>query len=238
MCLPARAQAADTAGVLILGDSNSEGPFGGMLYDGLRHMRDPVTKNRLKVSIFAKCGAGAHDWVDKSFAKFICGAWNCSNDRILFDCEHLRDGAIPPLHELYADLGADRRVTLVALGVNMLWGDRDQNLRDAATLIAAIHAEGSACIWIGPPQTGDAFVTVFAFNSFVTALRKTVTKNGCRFIASDDKTDRRRIAPREDHYSDADSVDWAQKVLDELDQPASPGDRPFLTLFARGAAME
>ena len=30
------------AGILILGDSNSEGPFGGALYDTLRALKDPV----------------------------------------------------------------------------------------------------------------------------------------------------------------------------------------------------
>jgi hypothetical protein len=228
----ARAAApAGAAGILILGDSNSEGPFGGRLYDALGARRDPLSGDRLKVSIYAKCAARADDWLDPARAPFICGAWICDNGRVLGFCPHLREGASPPLHRLYAALGAARHVTLVALGVNMLWGDTDKHLRDAAALAAAIRAEGSVCIWIGPPQTGPEFVTVYAYEHITAALRAAVTRAGCRFIRSDDKTDRRHIAPREDHYPEADAVAWADAVLDELDHPPDPADKPLMSLF-------
>lgn len=214
------------AGILILGDSNCEGPFGGALYDALRTMRDPTTGRTLAVKIFAKCGAGADDWIVKEKSLIDCGAWVCGGGRPIKDCLHSRGGHIPPLAELYADLGAERKVTVVALGVNMVIGNRQRKLRDAENLIAAIHAQGSACIWIGPPETADMFVPPKTFDSFAADLKRTVTASGCRYVASDDKTDRRNLGrnTKDNHYAPDDARAWAQKVLFELEHPVG-GDR-------------
>jgi hypothetical protein len=240
LALPAAARAEDaarTAGVLILGDSNSEGPFGGTLYDSLRAMRDPKTGTPLKVSIFAKCGAGANDWTSREYAKIDCGAWRCDDDRELHDCRHFMGGTIPPLARLYDDLGAERRVTLVVLGLNMIIGHREQKLRDAQVLIDAIAANGSACIWIGPPQPGDLFVDPEVYESFVADLRRTVTRAGCRYIGSDDKTDRRNLGrhTKDDHYSREDAIVWARKVLAELARPVERGEKAMLDYFESSA---
>ncbi len=132
------------AGILILGDSNSEGPFGGTLYDTLRAVHDPVSGQLLNVTIFAKCGAGAKDWTERDYANIDCGAWSCGAGLSLRDCRHFRDGDIPPLPDLYAELRSGRRVTIAALGLNMIIGNRREKLRDATKLIAAIHAQHSA----------------------------------------------------------------------------------------------
>jgi hypothetical protein len=217
------------AGILILGDSNSEGPFGGTLYDTLRAMRDPVSGQMLNVTIFAKCGAGANDWTERDYANIDCGAWSCGAGLSLRDCRHFNEGDIPPLPDLYAELRSQRRVTIAALGLNMIIGNRREKLRDATKLIAAIHAQHSACIWIGPPQAGDLFVDPDVFANFIADLRRTVEKNGCRYIASDDKTDRRNIQRKEDHYPRDDAIAWATKVLYELAHPVNAGDKPLLT---------
>ncbi len=237
--LPAQAFARDSAaGVLVLGDSNSEGPFGGALYDALGAMRDPATGAPLKVSIFAKCGAGANDWTERDYATIDCGAWRCGDGRAVRDCRHFVGGSIPTLARLYDDLGAQRRVTLVALGLNMIIGKRAQKLRDAVRLIDAIHEQNSACIWIGPPQPGDLFVDPDVFDSFVADLRRTVTRDGCRYIASDDKTDRRNLGrhTKDDHYSRDDAVAWARKVLAELAHPRTRTEKPLLALFGAASA--
>jgi hypothetical protein len=236
-CAPIAANAAGAtgaAGVLMLGDSNSEGPFGGALYTALRAMRDPLTGSDLKVSVFAKCGAGANDWTARDYATIDCGAWACDDDRDISDCRHFKGGAIPPLPRLYENLGAERRVTLVVLGLNMIIGHRSEKLADAVRLIAAIHHNYSACIWIGPPQPGDLFVDPDVFESFVADLKRTVTREGCRYISSDDKTDRRDLGhhTKDDHYSREDAIAWARKVLAELAHPATPHDKPLLAMFA------
>jgi len=197
-------------------------------------MNDPATGAPLKVAIFAKCGAGANDWTSREYANIDCGAWRCGDGRTLSDCRHFMGGTIPPLARLYGDLGAERRVTLVVLGLNMIIGRRTQKLRDAQVLIDAIHEQNSACIWIGPPQPGDLFVDPDVFDSFVADLRRTVTRNGCRFIASDDKTDRRNLGrhTKDDHYSREDAVAWARKVLAELAHPQTREDKPLLELLA------
>ena len=244
VCAPAVAWAQDDdavpavapsgAGVLILGDSNSEGPFGGTMYDALRAMRDPKTGAPLKVSIFAKCGAGANDWTSREYAKIDCGAWRCDDGRSLRDCPHFKGGDIPPLGRLYEQLGAERRVTLAILGLNMIIGRRAEKLHDAQVLIDAIAAHHSACIWIGPPQPGDLFVDPDVYESFVADLRRTVTRAGCRYIGSDDKTDRRNLGrhTKDDHYSRDDAIEWARKVLAELARPAGRGDRSLDTMLA------
>jgi len=232
---PAMAQdaAPSGAGILILGDSNSEGPFGGTLYDALRARHDPATGAALKVSIFAKCGAGANDWTER--ARIDCGAWVCGDGLALRGCPHIRGGYIPTLPRLYARLGAQRPVTLVILGLNMIIGRRSEKLHDAERLIAAIHAAQSACIWIGPPQPGDLFVDPDVFTSFVADLKATVTRSGCRYIASDDKTDRRNLGrhTKDDHYSREDAEAWARKVLVELDRPVNRADKPLPALLAQ-----
>ena len=232
LALPVQAMAEDAGGVLILGDSNAEGPFGGALYKALRDTPDPVTRAPLKVSIFAKCGAGANDWTSREYARIDCGAWAC-NGAPIAHCKHFRDGAIPPLPDLYADLRANRRVTIVALGLNMILGRRSTKMHDAERLIAAIRANNSACSWIGPPEPGDLFVDPDRYEDFIADLRITVRNAGCRYIRSDDKTDRRNVSRRDDHYSADDATAWARQVLAELHKPAHDGDKPLLAMLAK-----
>ena len=125
-------------------------------------------------------------------------------------------------------------MTLVVLGLNMIIGRRAQKLEDAANLIAAIHAQHSACIWIGPPQPGNLFVPPGEYESFVDDLARTVTRNGCRYVSSDDKTNRRDLGEntKDDHYSRPDAEAWARKVLYELDHPVTHGDKPLRALLA------
>lgn len=230
--LPSLAQAGDDrAGILILGDSNSEGPFGLTLYDALRSMRDPVGGKKLNVAIYAKCGAGARDWINRDYAKIICTAWECSNDRILAECEHFNGGETPTLQELYDNLDAARKVTLVALGLNMLGYGSDIHMDEAAQLIAAIKKAGSACVWVGPPQAGAKFFPLIGQARFLAALKDTVIKNGCQFIDSTDKTDRADIPEKEDHYPEDKAIAWANRVLEELRNPLTPGDRSLNQLL-------
>jgi hypothetical protein len=239
LAAPARAagamQAADTgaAGVLILGDSNGEGPFGGELYDVLRTLRDPLTNRPLRVEIYAKCGAGSNDWTSREYAKLDCGAWRCGDDRPTSACLHFMTGEIPPLPELYRELGAERRVTLVVLGLNMIIGNREEKMGDARELIREIAAQNSACIWVGPPQTGDGFVSVERYDGFIADLSQTVTAAGCRYISSADKTDRRNLGihSRDDHYDRDAAIEWADLVLNELLHPAAAGERSLLDYF-------
>lgn len=224
--LPAR---ADGAGVLIIGDSNAEGPFGATLYDTLRNTRDPVTAAPLAVSIFAKCGAGANDWFERGANRIDCGAWACDSNQSVRVCKHFREGRIPSLSDLYDKLGATRRVTVVALGLNMIIGRRSSKMWEAEQLIARIRESKSGCIWIGPPQTGDLFVARERYADFIGDLKRTVTRAGCRYIASDDKTDRREIGAKDDHYAPYEAKQWARRVLAELRQPLAEllGARPL-----------
>jgi hypothetical protein len=230
---------AQSAGILILGDSNSEGPFGGTLYDTLRAKGPPGSDASVNIKMFAKCGAGANDWIERDAANIDCGAWICDGGRPASSCRHSWGGRIPALPELYSDLHAERRVTLVVLGLNMIIGRRARKLDDAVDLIAAIHAQHSACIWIGPPQPGNLFVPPDVYESFVADLRHTVTRNGCRYVSSDDKTDRRNLGEnaKDDHYSKPDAEAWARKVLYELDHPVGRADKPLNELLA-GAQQE
>jgi hypothetical protein len=229
----------ESAGILILGDSNSEGPFGGTLYDTLRATRDARSGEAISVKMFAKCGAGANDWIERDAANIDCGAWICDDGRPASSCRHSWGGTIPTLPELYADLHAERRVTLVVLGLNMIIGHRARKLDDAVNLIAAIHAQHSACIWVGPPQPGNLFVPPSVYESFVDDLQHTVTHNGCRYISSDDKTDRHDLGEntKDDHYSKPDAEAWARKVLYELNHPASRGGKPLADILS-GAQQE
>ena len=121
----------------------------------------------------------------------------------------------------------------------MIIGRRARKLEDATDLIAAIHAQHSACIWIGPPQPGNLFVPPSEYESFVADLEHTVTHNGCRYISSADKTDRHDLGgnTKDDHYSKPDAEAWARKVLYELDHPVSARRQASLNELFRSAGL-
>lgn len=230
LALAAPAFAENIGGVLVLGDSNAEGPFGAEIYNSLRALHDPVGGEPLRVTIYAKCGAGANDWTSREYAVIDCGAWTCDRGREISSCHHFMHGSIPPLPELYATLNARRTATVIILGLNMIIGNRQEKIVDAERLIRAVHDNNSTCIWVGPPQAGDGFVSVAKYESFIADLRDVVTSNGCRYISSADKTDRRVFGEhsRDDHFDRDDAVAWADRVLGELNHPVSVREKSLL----------
>ena len=140
--------------------------------------------------------------------------------------------------QLYDTLNARRTATVIVLGLNMIFGNREKKLADAEKLIAAVHDNDSTCIWVGPPQAGDGFVGVAKYESFIADLKDVVTANGCRYISSADKTDRRVFGAHssDDHFDRNDAVAWADRVLAELNHPVSVREYSLLdALKADGA---
>jgi hypothetical protein len=86
-------------------------------------------------------------------------------------------------------------------------------------------------------SAGDLFVAVGTYDSFVADLKRTVKQNGCRYISSDDKTDRRDLGvhTKDDHYSRDDAIAWAKKILAELDRPTDPRDKSLTEMLQAAA---
>lgn len=90
-------------------------------------------------------------------------------------------------------------------------------MNDVIAVIRLINEAQSQCIWIGPPQAGTKYISVTKYEEFVELLKNTVTANGCRFIDSNNKTDRRTITDSMGlHYNCRESEAWAAKILVEI----------------------
>ena len=170
LALPAGA--ADT--ILVVGDSHTAGNFGQKLDDDLR----AAAGNRVATygvcsarpaSYFAdtphSCGHLFRGFDKKAPAKWLGG-------RVYK--EKLPGGEVewvktPELAQLLSDHSPT--VTVVALGANL-----PISLDSVGKTLDAIHAAGSACVWIGPPyirKTSDAQI-----DSVYATLRKAgVTKS-------------------------------------------------------------
>lgn len=111
------------------------------------------------------------------------------------------------------------KVTIVALGTNMIKGKRDQTESETRSLILKIKESGSQCIWIGPPQAAVFFSPQAKFNEFVEKLEAVVESEGCRFISSVDKTSRENLNDSMGlHYGCKDAETWAKKTVPVLKQ--------------------
>lgn len=109
------------------------------------------------------------------------------------------------------------KVTVVALGTNMIKGKRDQSESEARSLILKIKEAGSQCIWIGPPQAALFFSPEAKFNEFVEKLESVVESEGCRFVSSVDKTARENLNDSMGlHYGCKDAETWAKKTIPVL----------------------
>ncbi len=109
------------------------------------------------------------------------------------------------------------KVTVVALGTNMIKGKRDQTESEARSLILKIKEAGSQCVWIGPPQAALFFSPETKFNEFVEKLEAFVESEGCRFVSSVDKTARENLNDSMGlHYGCKDAETWAKKTFPVL----------------------
>jgi len=210
------------ADILFIGDSEGLGYFGAQLYRAMANERDPKNGKPLKVWSFWTCGSDAQSWL--SGATSYCGIRTCNGAG---DCarDHGPDDRPGRVH--YAALRyylgrVAPRITIVALGVNML-SLRDPSFRRAyggylegvAALAGQIHDTNSRCIWIGPPQVALRTKSAEDYQRFSSDLGRAARRGGCGYIDSNPLSDRRYVVARDSegiHYQAVGEKAWEAKV--------------------------
>jgi hypothetical protein len=215
------------ADIMFVGDSQGLGFFGAQLYRSLATERDAKADRVLKVWALWTCGSDVASW-DRGATTYCgirtCnGAGDCARDHGPFD----RPGRVR-YAALSRYLGLVRpRVTIVSLGTNMLTsrgfefrGYYGAYLAEAAKLAGQIQASGSACIWIGPPQTALKTRPLAEYEQFDVDFGRAVTGKGCRYIDSDKLSDRAYVLkgdPEGIHYQGTGEKAWEAKVWQQLE---------------------
>jgi len=203
------------ADILYIGDSHSTGCFGRTLDVSLRTLKtkeNPQSAERpASVLTQASCGSASSHWLKSNGHVTRCGALIC-------DASGACDSKIKKTDSIGILLEQEKpKVTVVALGTNMIKGKRDQTESEARSLILKIKEAGSQCVWIGPPQAALFFSPETKFNEFVEKLETFVESEGCRFVSSVDKTARENLNDSMGlHYGCRDAETWAKKTFPVL----------------------
>lgn len=212
---------AHAADVLYIGDSHSYGCFGETLDKSMRSMK-ASTGVALTVRSSATCGSSAASWLAVKGHETHCGYRSCTGNNT---CTKSTKGHSDSAEKVLQD--ESPKVTVVALGSNMLKRDPFAAMTDVHNLIGKIKAHHSECVWIGPPQPALFFRTAEAYQAFNERLRSTVKGGGCRFILSDDKTSRENLRDAMGlHYDCANATRWSEKVMKELRPVLQSGIAP------------
>ena len=210
------------AEIVFVGDSESLGYFGAQLYRSLSSEPDPKTNTPLKVWAYWTCGSDAASWINGDTT--YCGirtcnrAGDCARDHGPLD----RPGRVKfaPLARYLAHIKP--RVTIVSLGSNMLTlrmgeyrGYYSTYLAQVRRLAGDIVAQGSQCLWIGPPQASLKTKSLMVYKQFVADLGRTAKAASCAFIDSNPLSDRRFVLrgdPEGIHYDGDGEKAWETRV--------------------------
>lgn len=196
---------AHAAEALYIGDSHSFGCFGEEIDRTIRSKSSSLRS-------LATCGSGTWSWLKKDMNETSCGYRACSATG---KCTKSLKGKGPSLSDL---LDTEKpKLTVVALGTNMMKSNFEYTMPEAKQMIAQIKKSGSACVWIGAPQAATFFNPITAQDKYFELLRNTVESEGCLFISSHDKTARENLNDTMGlHYSCKHGTAWGKKVGDEL----------------------
>lgn len=210
------------ADILFIGDSEGLGYFGAQLYRAIAAERDPHTGKALRVWSFWTCGSDAQSWLNGAIS--YCGIRTCNSAG---ECARDHGPDDKPGSVRYAALRyylgkVAPRVTVVALGVNMLsLRDRafrrsyDGYLKGVGALASEVRGAGSRCIWIGPPQVAERTRPAADYARFSTDLGRAAQHSGCGYIDSNPLSDRRYIVVQDSegiHYQPAGEKAWEARV--------------------------
>ncbi len=212
LAIPAMAGSAD---ILVIGDSHATGCFGTSLYDQLETFRPIGSANNARVHLIATCGSSVLSWTKDHSTR--CGFLDCAPGApCTLKARFSTTGSTASLDSLLAKLNP--RVTVVALGSNMLkWGWRNSQAQ-VAGLIATIHSRKSACLWIGPPTPGlqgSSCVAKGKYDEYIEKMKAFVEGLGCAFVHSGDYTESARVPasdPQCMHQGCKSATAWAAEA--------------------------
>ena len=125
--------------ILMVGDSQSIGPFGMGLYGRLKAVFP-------RTSLYASCGSIGRDWIRGN--PTLCGYRSRSETGEALDSQV---GRTPKLPRLLETLKPD--LVIVALSGNYSRMPEEAAIQDMAVIARLIQKSGSKCLWITAPRS-------------------------------------------------------------------------------------
>jgi hypothetical protein len=202
------------AKTLYIGDSHSIDCFGDSI-------REKISQQD-EIDFYASCGSSTTSWLQSSGPNTKCGGKKCLSKKT---CEKQDQVRYPNFSQLLES--SQPQNVVIALGTNMIKSPWDRTAREVERMINLIKMKNSECLWIGPPQPKEHFISFKEFLEFNEQLRKTVESLNCQFLSSAELTDRNQISdPLGLHYSCQQGRVWAQKILQTW-PPPQPQTKPL-----------
>jgi hypothetical protein len=163
--------------ILYIGDSISDGLFGGTIDQDLRS----VSSN---VKTLAWCGSTPATWMNNApRARTICGFWE-------HDPSGSQSRALPKSAPNFVDelASVKPRVTVVQLGTNIaaIYPELGGKAKDSAqAMMEQIKSHGSQCVWIGPPPVDprkEHVISLEKLNETSMMIKNVALSEGCTYI--------------------------------------------------------
>ncbi|MBY0416240.1 MAG: SGNH/GDSL hydrolase family protein [Bdellovibrionales bacterium] len=205
LCTLSSAHALDNPTILYVGDSHSYGKLGTVIEKNLSTISP-------KVVMHASCGATPSTWLGNlKYEKTVCGYWFKEGTTE----ERLKEHQTPKFGDELAKYRPD--VTIIQLGTNIAAGETPENsAASIKTMMAKVSAEGSQCIWIGPPDANSKVVTRQKLQKTNDLLIKLSKENNCQYVDSLKLT----VFPEKNsegiHYPPTLSAAWGDEVSLQL----------------------
>lgn len=202
--ISASAFSATNPSILYVGDSHSYGKLG-----------TTIEKNLSKISqnivLEASCGATPNTWLgNNKFEKTVCGFWKKDGALEVRSQEH----QTPKFADELAKYRPD--ITIVQLGTNIAVNAPKNATKSIVAMMNAISAEGSKCIWIGPPDANSKVVTRERLKETNSLLIELAKIHKCEYIDSLKLTSFPAKNKEGIHYPPSLSAEWGEKVSLEL----------------------
>lgn len=199
-----RAMATVNPTILYVGDSHSYGKLGTTIDKNLSSISE-------RVILEASCGATPNTWLGTNkFEKTVCGFWKKDGKDEVRSVEH----QTPKFADELAKYRPD--ITIVQLGTNIAVNAPKNATKSIVAMMTAISAEGSKCIWIGPPDANSKIVTRIRLKETNLLLSDLAKKYNCDYIDSLKLTSFPAKNKEGIHYPPSLSAEWGEKVSVEL----------------------
>lgn len=187
--------------ILYIGDSHSYGKLGTTVEANLSTISE-------RVIMESSCGASAYTWLGKAgYQKTVCGFWKKDGKDEIRTTEH----QTPKFSDELAKYNP--QVVIIQLGTNMAAAEKPANSRNSIDqLMKETKAQGSECIWIGPPDANSKIVTKEKLQITNNLIKELADLNGCTFIDSLQLTSFPKESKEGIHYPPSLSKEWGEKV--------------------------
>ncbi len=160
--------------ILIIGDSQTMGPYGDELYSSFKSDGNTV-------NMYAVCAA-TPSYFTKGSSILSCGAEYTYDDGT---SDYVTSGTTPLLTKLIDE--HTPALVFVTFASNM-YGWSEASMESAiSTFAAEITSTGASCYWAGPPQ-GPRYTDLEDYQEYKEAIKAGAQKSGCMFIDSEDYT--------------------------------------------------